>query len=146
MYNAAHRKWGNSLVNACHPMITQRKDKKRKIITVTIGGSFQRVVREHSINRPLDFAQVEVFNITYLSSCSNLTTSPTRMSSSSSCLPPQKQNTNLNYLNRRRKSLISKTMELGRTSQTNPLLSWALNFSRQKKTNRYFWQWDLYHY
>ena len=103
--------------------------------TVTIGGSFQRVVREHSIDRPLDFAQVEVFNITYLGSRSNLTTSPTRMSSSSSCVLLLKQNTNLNYLNRRRKSPISKTMELGRSPQTNPFLPRALNFSRQKKTN-----------
>jgi hypothetical protein len=44
--------------------------------TITIGGSLQRVVREHNIDKPLQFAQVEVANIAYLGSTrSTLTTS-----------------------------------------------------------------------
>jgi hypothetical protein len=48
--------------------------------TVTFGGSFQRVVREHNIDRPLEFAQVEVTNIAYLGSTrsTNVSTSHTR--------------------------------------------------------------------
>lgn len=46
--------------------------------TITLGGSLQRVVREHTIDRPLEFAQVEVTNIAYLGSRSNLPSSPIR--------------------------------------------------------------------
>lgn len=47
--------------------------------TITLGGPLQRVVREHNINKPLQFAQVEVLNIAYLSTRANLPSSPTRM-------------------------------------------------------------------
>jgi hypothetical protein len=50
--------------------------------TITIGGFLQRVVRQHTIDRPLEFAQVEVTNVAYLATRSNLSTSPTRMSPS----------------------------------------------------------------
>ena len=46
--------------------------------TVTIGGSLQRVVRQHNIDKPLEFAQVEVANIAYIGSRGNLPTSQTR--------------------------------------------------------------------
>ena len=47
--------------------------------TVTVGGTLQRVVRQHTIDRPLDFAQVEVMNVSYLSTRSNLSTSSMRI-------------------------------------------------------------------
>jgi hypothetical protein len=49
--------------------------------TITFGGTLQRVVREHTIDKTLQFAQVEVTNIAYLATRTNLTTSPTRTSS-----------------------------------------------------------------
>ena len=36
--------------------------------SITLGGSLQRIVREHNIDKPLQFAQVEVANIAYLGS------------------------------------------------------------------------------
>jgi hypothetical protein len=48
--------------------------------TITFGGSFQRIMREHTkIDRPLQFAQVEVTHIAYLSTRTNLSSSPQRM-------------------------------------------------------------------
>ena len=48
--------------------------------TITIGGSFQRIVREHTIDRALEFAQVEVSNIAYVvGRGSNLSSTSTRM-------------------------------------------------------------------
>lgn len=47
--------------------------------TITLGGSLQRVVREHNIDKPLQFAQVEVANIAYLGTRGNLTSTPIRM-------------------------------------------------------------------
>jgi hypothetical protein len=47
--------------------------------TITFGGSFERVIRDHSIDSPLQFAQIEVTNITYLGTRSNLAPSPIRM-------------------------------------------------------------------
>jgi hypothetical protein len=47
--------------------------------SVTIGGSLQRIVREHDIDRTFQFAQVEVANIAYLGTTrTNLPTSLTR--------------------------------------------------------------------
>ena len=46
--------------------------------TITLGGTLQRVVREHNIDKPLQFAQVEVTNIAYLNTRTNLATSPNR--------------------------------------------------------------------
>lgn len=46
--------------------------------TVTLGGLLQRVVRERTIDRNFQFAQVEVMNIAYLGARNNLTGSPTR--------------------------------------------------------------------
>jgi hypothetical protein len=48
---------------------------------ITLGGTLQRVVREHNIDRPLEFAQVEVTNIAYLGTHTTLPASPTRTSS-----------------------------------------------------------------
>jgi hypothetical protein len=47
--------------------------------TITLGGFLQRVVREHSIDNLLQFAQVEVTNIAYLSTRTNLGPSTIRM-------------------------------------------------------------------
>jgi hypothetical protein len=47
--------------------------------TITFRGSFKRVIRDHSIDSPLQFAQIEVTNITYLGTRSNLAPSPIRM-------------------------------------------------------------------
>jgi hypothetical protein len=50
--------------------------------SITLGGSLQRIVREHTIDKPLQFAQIEVVNIAYLGSTrGNLTTPAIRMSS-----------------------------------------------------------------
>ena len=47
--------------------------------SITFGGFLQRVVREHNIDKPLQFAQVEVANIAYLGSTrSNFSTSQIR--------------------------------------------------------------------
>ena len=46
--------------------------------TITLGGFLQRVVRERTLDRALDFAEVEVMNIAYLSTRGNLTSSPPR--------------------------------------------------------------------
>ena len=40
--------------------------------TVTIRGSLQRVIRQHSISRTLEFAQVKVINIAYLGARTSL--------------------------------------------------------------------------
>jgi len=49
--------------------------------TITFSGFFQRVVRERTLDRTLEFIEVEVASIAYLSTCSNLTTnSPTGIS------------------------------------------------------------------
>ena len=57
--------------------------------TVTLGGSLQRVVREHNIDRPLEFAQVEVTNIAYLGTTRGpATTSHTGMFTVSQHKPP----------------------------------------------------------
>ena len=45
--------------------------------TVTFGGLFERVVRERTLDRTLQFVQVEVTTIAYLGTCNNLTNSPT---------------------------------------------------------------------
>lgn len=52
--------------------------------TITLGGLLERVVRDHTIDRALQFAQVEVANIAYLGARSNLAPSPIRMFSFSS--------------------------------------------------------------
>ena len=44
--------------------------------TITLGGTLQRVARQHNIDQPLEFAQVEVSNIAYLGTCANLPASP----------------------------------------------------------------------
>jgi hypothetical protein len=46
--------------------------------TITLGGFLQRVVRERTLDRALDFTEVEVMNIAYLSTRGNLTSSPPR--------------------------------------------------------------------
>lgn len=46
--------------------------------TITLGGFLQWVVRERTLDRALDFAQVEVMNIAYLTTRSSLASSPTR--------------------------------------------------------------------
>jgi hypothetical protein len=46
--------------------------------TITLGGSFQRVAREHNIDRSLEFVQVEVSNIAYLGTRGNLASSSMR--------------------------------------------------------------------
>jgi hypothetical protein len=46
--------------------------------TVTIGGSLQRVVRQHNIDRLLEFTQVEVMNIAYLTTRTSPSTSSMR--------------------------------------------------------------------
>jgi hypothetical protein len=48
--------------------------------TISIGGPLQRIVRQHIIDRTLEFAQMEVMNISYLVTRSNLSMSPTRKS------------------------------------------------------------------
>ena len=45
--------------------------------TISIGGSFQRVVRQQNVDRIFDFAQVEVMNVAYLVTRMTLSTSPT---------------------------------------------------------------------
>lgn len=48
--------------------------------TITLGGSLQRIAREHSnIDKPLQFAQVEVMNIAYLTTRGSLASSSSRM-------------------------------------------------------------------
>lgn len=47
--------------------------------TVTFGGIFERVVRERTLDKTLEFVQIEVTNIAYLGTHSNLTNSPTGM-------------------------------------------------------------------
>ena len=73
-----------------HAYFTDSNSKKRwgpegpKVTvgsTVTLGGTLQRVRREHNIDRPLEFAEVEVSNIAYLGTRSNLPASPIRTSS-----------------------------------------------------------------
>ena len=44
--------------------------------TITLGGFLQQVVRERTLDRALDFTEVEVMNIAYLSTQGNLTSSP----------------------------------------------------------------------
>lgn len=48
--------------------------------TVTLGGLLQRVVRQHTHDRPLEFAQIEIMNIAYLSTRPSLATQSSRMS------------------------------------------------------------------
>lgn len=45
-------------------------------MTVTLGGLLEQVIRQHTFERALDFAEVKVTNIAYLSARSNLTPSP----------------------------------------------------------------------
>ena len=47
--------------------------------TITLGGFLQRVVRERTLDRALDFAEVEVMNIAYVTTRGNITSSPPRM-------------------------------------------------------------------
>lgn len=48
--------------------------------TITLGGSLQRIAREHSnIDKPLQFAKVEVMNIAYLTTRGSLASSSSRM-------------------------------------------------------------------
>ena len=46
---------------------------------VTLGSLLERVVRQHTIDRAFDFAQIEVMNIAYLSTRTSFSTSPTRI-------------------------------------------------------------------
>ena len=46
--------------------------------TITLGGSLQRLVRDHNTDKALQFAQVEVINIAYLGIRGNLTTTSIR--------------------------------------------------------------------
>ena len=48
--------------------------------TITFGGFLQRVVREQTVDKTLEFIQVEVTSITYLGTRSNLTNSPAGIS------------------------------------------------------------------
>ena len=48
--------------------------------TITFSGFFERVVRERTLDRTLQFVQVEVTSIAYLGTCSNLANSPTGIS------------------------------------------------------------------
>ena len=45
---------------------------------ITLGGSLERVVRNHNIDRALQFAQIEVANIAYLGTRTGLAPSPSR--------------------------------------------------------------------
>ena len=47
--------------------------------SITLGGSLERVVRDHNVEKSLQFAQVEVTNIAYLGTRANLAPSPIRM-------------------------------------------------------------------
>lgn len=86
--------------------------------TITLGRSLQQVVREHNIDRPLEFAQVEVTNIAYLGSCTNLPTSLIR----TYCYSSFPYEIKLIILNtRRRKYQKSKTLELERSSHISTI-------------------------
>ena len=76
--------------------------------TVTLGGSLQRVVREHNIDRPLEFAQVEVNNIAYLGS----TRGPATSSHSGIFTVSPHKKINSNFSIRKRISENSQTLEL----------------------------------
>ena len=109
--------------------------------TITIGGTLQRVVREHNIDKPLQFAQVEVSNIAYLNTRGNLTTSPIRKHSICTKNLPLFSFKFPLCNNRRRLSQNSKTMELGRSSHkyiisasTSTISRPVIQNSRQKKT------------
>jgi len=65
----SNKRWG-----ADGPKVTVRT-------TITFGGFFQRVVRERTLDRTLEFIEVEVASIAYHGTCSNLTTNnPTGIS------------------------------------------------------------------
>lgn len=49
--------------------------------TITFGGFLERAVCERNIDRRLEFADIEVTNIAYFGTRTNLTASPTRMTS-----------------------------------------------------------------
>ena len=87
--------------------------------TVTFGGLLERIVRERTIDRRLEFADIEVASIAYFGTRANLTISPTRMSFKKLAMTHTFNSLTTLILRIGKQSLWTpKTMELGHPSKT----------------------------